>query len=151
MTEISVRRAAASDSQAVIGLVLALADYEHLEPPDPDAQTRLTAEMTSARPRFEVFLAECEGKVAGFAIFFETYSSFLATPKLYLEDIFVLPEYRGRGIGKAIFQKLVEEARARGCGLMEWTALDWNTPAHEFYRRMGGRHLKAWQVFRLDL
>jgi GNAT superfamily N-acetyltransferase len=151
MPEIVIRRATAADAATVVGLITALAGYERLEPPDAAARARLTAEMTSDKPRFEAFLAEYDGVAASCAIVFETYSSFLAKPKLYIEDIFVLPEYRGRGVGKRLFQRLVEEARTRGCGLMEWTALDWNTPAHEFYRKMGGHHLNAWQVFRLEL
>lgn len=107
--------------------------------------------MASPNPRFEAFIAECDGEPVGFTLVFETYSSFLAKPKLYLEDIFVLPAFRRHGVGKALFEYLAAEARRRGCAVMEWTALDWNTPAHKFYGKMGGRHLKAWQVFRLDL
>ncbi len=151
MPDISVRLATVADAPTVTGLITALATYERLEPPGAAARARLTAEMASENPRFEAFLAEYDGVAAGCAIVFETYSSFLAKPKLYLEDIFVLPEYRGRGVGKHLFQRLIDEARTRGCGLMEWTALDWNTPAHEFYRKMGGYHLKPWQVFRLEL
>jgi len=151
MPEISIRRAAAADAPAVVELIEALADYEYLDPPDAAASTRLAAEMASAKPRFDAFLAEYDGSPAGFALVFETYSSFLARPKLYIEDLFVLSECRGRGVGRALFEAMVEEGKKRGCSLLEWTALDWNTPAHEFYKKMGGRLLKAWQVYRLNL
>ncbi|MEN8614576.1 GNAT family N-acetyltransferase [Dehalogenimonas sp. THU2] len=149
--KIVVRRAAAKDAGAVIDLITALAEFEKLEPPDAAARERCVAEMQRERPRFETFLVEDDGKAAGCAIVYETWGSFNAMPKLYLEDIIVLPEYRGRGVGKALFQAIIGEAELRGCGMMEWTALDWNTPAHQFYKKMGARHLEAWQVYRLDL
>ena len=151
MSETIVRHAAAADAPAVIELIKALADYERLDPPDAAAQSRFAADMASERPRFDAYLAECDGKTAGCTIVFETYSSFLARPKLYIEDIFVLPEYRGRGVGRALFEAMIEEAKQRDCGLMEWTALDWNAPAHQFYGKMGGRILQAWQVYRLEI
>jgi GNAT superfamily N-acetyltransferase len=151
MSEIKIRRAAAEDAPAVISLIKALAEYEKLTPPDEAAQARLTSDQAAGKPRFEAYLAEIDGQAVGCTIVFEAYGSFMARPKLYIEDIFVLPEHRGRGAGKALFQAMAEEARKRGCGLMEWTALDWNTPAHDFYRKMGGRRLDAWQVFRLEL
>ncbi|PVV83309.1 GNAT family N-acetyltransferase [Dehalogenimonas alkenigignens] len=148
---IAIRQATAADEPVIVSLIEALAEYEALEPPTDAARARLAAELASPRPRFEAFIAECGGEPAGFALVFETYSSFLAKPKLYLEDIFVLPAFRRHGVGKALFEHLAATARRRGCAVMEWTALDWNSPAHKFYGKMGGRHLKAWQVFRLDL
>jgi GNAT superfamily N-acetyltransferase len=149
--EITIRRASREDAATVIKLLTALAEYEKLTPPDAAGQERLSADLASANPRFEAYLAESDGKAIGYAIVFETYGSFRAKSKLYLEDLFVLPEYRGRGAGKTLFEAMVEQGRIRGCGAVEWTALDWNIPAHEFYRRMGGRRLEAWQVFQLEL
>lgn len=151
MPEITIRRAAAEDAQTMVTLLTALAEYERLTPPDSAGRARLSAEMASANPRFEAYLAESGCKAIGYAVVFETYGSFMAKPKLYLEDLFILPEYRGRGAGKALFQAMVEQARIRGCAKMEWTALDWNTSAHDFYRKMGGRRLDALQVFQLKL
>jgi GNAT superfamily N-acetyltransferase len=151
MSEITVRRAAAEDAPTVINLLTALAEYEKLMPPDAAGQERLTTEMASAKPRFEAYLVENDRKAIGYAIVFETYGTFMAQPKLYLEDLFILPEYRGMGAGKALFQTMIEEARIRGCAKLEWTALDWNTPAHDFYHKMGGRRINDLQVFQLKL
>ncbi len=151
MNEITIRRAAAEDSSTVISLLTALAEYEKLTPPDSAGRERLSAEMSSANPRFEAYLAESDGKAIGYAIVFETYGSFMAKPKLYLEDLFILPEYRSRGIGKVLFQAMINQAKLRGCAKLEWTALDWNTPAHDFYRKMGGHRIDDLQVFQLKL
>lgn len=146
---ITVRGAAPSDADALIRLVHRLADYEKLPPPDPEAEHRLVRDLFSAPPRIQAYLAECEGTAAGYAFVFETYSSFLALPTLYLEDIFVLPEFRNRNIGSELFLAIVREAHARGCGRMEWAVLDWNRLALNFYQRMGARHMKEWQLYRL--
>ncbi|MGI2335051.1 MAG: N-acetyltransferase family protein [Dehalogenimonas sp.] len=151
MPDIVVRCATKEDVQTVLELVRALAEYEKLEPPDQAAQARFAADMVAERPRFEVYLAEYDGIVAGCAIVFETYGSFQGKPKLYIEDLFILDEYRRHGVGKVLFQSLIAEAHNRGYSTMEWTALDWNTSAHRFYHKMGGRRLETWQVFRLEL
>jgi GNAT superfamily N-acetyltransferase len=151
MSEITIRRAAPEDAATVITLLVALAEYEKLTPPDTAGRERLHDELASAAPRFEAYLAESGNKAVGCAVIFETFGTFRAKSKLYIEDLFVLPEYRGRGAGKALFQAMIEQARNRGCGAMEWTALDWNTPAHNFYSKMGGRKLDAIQVFQLEL
>ena len=117
-----VRRATAADAEAILQLVDALADYESLPRPSAEAKKRLAADMDK---RFDAWIAEVDGKSAGYAFVFETYSSFLALPTLYLEDLFVLPEYRSRKVGFALFSKVLEEAKRRGCGRMEWTVLDW--------------------------
>ena len=145
-----IRQMLPEDGLAFVGLIDALADYENLDRPDPDAKARLLADAFSERPRFEVRLAEVDGVVAGYAFFFMTYSSFLAKPLPYLEDIFVLTEHRGVGAGKALFDACVTEARARGCGRMEWRVLTWNEPAIAFYRRRGAQNLEEWHTFRLD-
>jgi len=145
-----IRQMLPEDGLAFVGLIDALADYENLDRPDADAKARLLLVGFSERPRFEVRLAEVDGVVAGYAFFFMTYSSFLAKPLLYLEDIFVLTEHRGIGAGRALFDACVTEARARGCGRMEWRVLTWNEPAIAFYRRRGAQNLEEWHTFRLD-
>jgi GNAT superfamily N-acetyltransferase len=146
---ITIRRADPSDGGTVLGLVRGLADYEKLAPPDEVAQQRLLHDMFSTPPKIQAYLAEYEGTPAGYAFVFETYSSFLALPTLYLEDIFVLPTFRSKKVGYRLFTKMVAEAHRRGCGRMEWSVLDWNRLAIDFYKGMGASHMKEWQVFRL--
>ena len=149
-TNVIVRKAIAADSGAILRLIRGLAEYEQLDPPDSAAQQRLLTDAFSERPRFDVFLAELNGEVCGYAFVFETYSTFLALPTLYLEDLFVLPEFRGSGAGMALFRKCVEEAQQRGCGRLDWTVLDWNELAKRFYARLGATHLQDWQLYRLS-
>ena len=113
-------------------------------------RARLAADAVAVPRPFEALLAEVDGVVAGYAVYFMTYSTFLARPTLYLEDIFVLPAARGQGAGRRLFEACAAEAVRRGCGRMEWVVLDWNTPAIEFYRRRGARQLTEWLPFRLD-
>ncbi|HEX8228243.1 MAG TPA: GNAT family N-acetyltransferase [Chloroflexia bacterium] len=148
--EVSVRRATPQDGPTIVRLITALADFEKLPPPDEAAQSRLLNDAFGPRPRFEIFLAEQEGAVAGYAFVFETYSTFLALPTLYLEDLFVLEEYRGKRVGYALFLHCAHEAVRRGCGRFEWTVLDWNQHAISFYERLGARHLDDWRIYRLD-
>ena len=144
-----IRRAIPADGEALLLLIEKLAEYEHLTPPDEGARARLIRDMFSTPPRIEAYLALLDGLPVGYALVFETYSSFLALPTLYLEDIFVLPEHRRGGIGMRFFRTLVAEAHRRGCGRMEWTVLDWNTPAINFYRKIGAREMSEWKTFRL--
>jgi GNAT superfamily N-acetyltransferase len=144
-----VRRAVKSDAETVLSLVRALADYEHLDPPDEAAQQRLVRDLFGERPRLEAYLCESSGQSVGYAFVFETYSSFLALPTLYLEDLFVLPSARGTGAGYALFSAAAQEAHRRGCGRMEWTVLDWNSLAINFYRKLGANHMKEWHLYRL--
>ena len=145
-----VRPLARTDVPALLDLVDALADYEHLPRPTDEARARLEVDATASPPRFEVLLAEVDGSVAGYAIYFWTYSTFLARPTLYLEDLFVRPEARQRGAGAALFDACAAEAVRHEAGRMEWQVLDWNEPSLAFYRRKGARHLAEWQTFRLD-
>jgi GNAT superfamily N-acetyltransferase len=144
-----VRPATPADTPAILSLVLGLAEYEKLPPPDVAARERLIRDMFSTPPRIQAFLAEIEGIPAGYAFVFETYSSFLALPTLYLEDLFVLPEFRSRKAGYALFTYVVAEAHRRGCGRMEWSVLTWNRLAIDFYVRMGAQHLADWAMYRL--
>jgi len=130
-------------------LILALAEFEKLPPPNDEAKLRLMRDCLSSSPRFEAYLAYCDNVIVAYAIIFETYSSFLAKPTLYLEDIFVLPDERRKNIGKQFFKFLATLANERNCGRMEWCVLDWNTSAQNFYKKFGATHLKEWCYFRL--
>jgi GNAT superfamily N-acetyltransferase len=149
---ISVRPAQREDADALLELIDALAAYEILDPPDAEAKARLVYDGFERNPtRFDVFLAFDEGSDVpiGYAIVFETYSSFLAKPTLYIEDIFVMPDARKKGTGSALFGYLAEEALRRGCGRMDWICLEWNTLAIDFYEKRGARHMSDWRAYRL--
>lgn len=148
--QVTVRPATPDDADVINSLTVALAEYEKLPPPDEAARARLINDAFSPNPRVSIFLAETSGRVVGYAFTFETYSTFLALPSLYLEDLFVLPEYRGRGAGVALMKYLAGEAIRRGCGRLEWTVLDWNRSAIEFYEHLGAAHMSDWLLYRLD-
>lgn len=131
-------------------LLRALAAYERLDPPDAAAEARLRADALGSRPRFEAALAiDDGGRAVGYAIWLETYSSLLARPTMYLEDLFVVEDARGAGAGGMLFDYVRALGERRGCGRMDWQVLDWNTPAREFYRRRGAEWLKEWLLYRL--
>ena len=144
-----VRKAMPPDAETILSLVDGLAEYEKLPPPDAAAKERLINDMFAERPRIQAYLAEYNGRAVGYAFVFESYSSFLALPTLYLEDLFVLPEYRSKKVGLALFTSMVKEAFDRGCGRMEWSVLEWNRLAIDFYKRLGATHMKEWQLYRL--
>jgi GNAT superfamily N-acetyltransferase len=146
---IHVRAATEADGPTFLALVQSLAEYEKLDPPSPEAERRLLRDAFGPKPRFEVLIAEKDGKAVGYAVYFEIYSSFLALPSLYLEDLFVITEARGAGAGKALMRWLAREAVRRGCGRFEWQVLDWNRLAIDFYERLGAQHLAAWETYRL--
>jgi GNAT superfamily N-acetyltransferase len=147
---VTVRPASAEDGETFLALVDALADYEKLDRPSPEARGRLLRDAFGPEPRrIQVYLAERDGRAVAYAITLETYSSFLALPTLYLEDLFVLPEARRHGVGRAVFRYLAGEAVRRGCGRMEWVVLDWNQLAIDFYERLGARRLREWYTYRL--
>jgi GNAT superfamily N-acetyltransferase len=133
-----------------VRLIHALAGYEHLAPPDAAAIDRLRADAFGTRPRFHAALAvDDEDQAIGYAIWFETYSSFLARPTMYLEDLFVLERARGAGAGGMLFDYVRALGKERGCGRMEWQVLDWNASAREFYRRRNAEWMKEWLVYRI--
>lgn len=151
-TPFYMRRAARADAQHLMRLIIALAEFEKLEPPDADAQERLIEDAFGAKPRFEPWLAFADGvrEPVAYAIFLETYSSFLARPTLYIEDIFVFEEFRKRGIGGALLRKAIELADQRGCGRVEWTALDWNVNAQQVYEeKLGAKRMSEWLHYRM--
>lgn len=145
-----VRALMPADVPRLLDLIDGLADYEKLPRPDSDARQRLAADALADPPRFRSLLAEVDGQTVGYAIYFLTYSTFRARPTLYLEDVFVLPDWRGHGAGVALFRACAREAVANECARMEWQVLSWNEPSIEFYRRLGARHLEDWLPFRLD-
>ncbi len=147
--KVSIRKAKRSDSRDFVKLVVALAKFEHLAPPTSSAKRRLILD-TFQKKRLNLFLAFVDGRAVGYALYFFTYSSFLALPSLYLEDLFVLEQFRGVGIGKKLFVKCIEEAKRQDCGRMEWSVLTWNRKAIDFYEKMGARRLKEWHYYRLD-
>lgn len=146
---ISFRPGVAEDAPLILDFIRALAEYERLAHDVEATEERLRETLFGPRPYAEVVFAVVDGKEAGFALFFHNYSTFLARPGLYLEDLFVLPEFRGRGVGKGLLRHLAGLAVERGCGRFEWWVLDWNEPSIEFYRRQGAVAMDEWTVFRV--
>ena len=144
-----IRSATADDVPLILGFIRALATYEKLLPEVVATEATLHQTLFGSSPAAEVVLAEVDGRPAGFALYFFNYSTFLAQPGLYLEDLFVAPEFRGQGTGKALLLHLAKIANDRGCGRMEWSVLDWNEPAKGFYRKLGARLLDDWRICRL--
>ena len=148
MNQTTVRRGRRADSAGFLKLLLALAEFEHLEPPSADGQRRIVADIFEKK-RLNLFVASERGKLVGYALYFYTYSSFLARPTLYLEDLFVLEEHRKKGLGFALFLRCVDEAVKQDCGRMEWAVLGWNKKAIGFYEKLGARRLDEWHFYRL--
>lgn len=148
---ILIRPASSSDIPQILQFIHGLAEYENLlqEVEATEQRLRETLFPADGRPVAECRLAFVDNNAAGFAIFFANYSTFLAKPGLYLEDLFVHPEFRGRGVGKALLLELAKLANRRGCGRMEWTVLDWNKPAIDFYESLGAARKTEWQICRL--
>jgi GNAT superfamily N-acetyltransferase len=145
----AIRHGREADVAGILRLIRALAEYEKLAHEVVADEAALARTLFGADPAAEVLLAEEDGRTVGFALFFRSYSTFLARPGLYLEDLFVEPAWRGRGIGKALLQAVARLAVARGCGRLEWSVLDWNAPAIGFYASLGARPMDDWTVFRL--
>ena len=150
MDPLRLRDANPGDAGTIHDFICALALYER----EPDAvettPEALAQQLASEQPPFECVLAELGGQAVGFALFFYNYSTWKGRRGLYLEDLFVLPEFRGRGVGKALFLHVGKLAKQRGCARYEWAALDWNTPAIAFYKRFGAEPLSEWTTFRLS-
>lgn len=150
MSDITIRQATRADKKSFIGLVDAHAAFEKMPPLTEEAKGRLLRDGFSDHRLYSAFLASLDGRDVGYAITYEAYSSFLARPVFYLEDIFVYEDVRGKGFGGAMFQYLVEEAVDRGCARMEWMVVDWNDNAIGFYERRGAIQLSEWHSYRLD-
>lgn len=145
----SVRAANAADVAEILRLIQALAEYEKLRDEAVATVDDLRQTLFGARPAAEVLLAESDGRAVGMALFFQNYSTFLGKPGIYLEDLFVEPALRGQGIGKALLQAVARLAVERGCGRFEWSVLDWNQPAIDFYQSLGARPMSDWTIFRV--
>lgn len=145
----TLRSATAADVPLILSLIRDLATYEKLLPEVVATEDSLRQTLFDAAPAAHVVISEVDGRPAGFALYFFNYSTFLAKPGLYLEDLFVKPAFRGTGTGKALLLHLAKIANARDCGRMEWAVLDWNEPAKGFYQKIGAVPLNDWRVMRL--
>ena len=145
----TLRPATAADVPQILAFIRGLAEYERLLHEVVATEDGLRQALFGPRPYAEVVLAEDAGVPVGFALFFHTFSTFLGQPGIYLEDLFVIPDARGRGVGKALLAELARLAIARGCGRVEWAVLDWNAPAIGFYDSLGARPNEDWTVYRL--
>jgi GNAT superfamily N-acetyltransferase len=148
-TSFEIRAAAPEDVPHLLALIRALADYERLTHLVAADEAALRAELFGERPVIEALIAWADGSPAGFAIYFQNYSTFLGRRGLYLEDLFVRPEHRGKGFGKALLVAVARIAHARGAGRFEWMALDWNKPAIDFYKGLGAAEMGEWRLFRV--
>lgn len=145
----ALRAAEPRDVPAIVGLIRELADFEkltHLLEVTPEG---LHPQLFGARPAAEALVAEHDGQLIGFALFFTNFSTFLGKPGLYLEDLYVQPAHRGAGVGRALLMHLAGLARERGCGRFEWSVLDWNADAIRFYERLGATLLPEWRLCRV--
>ncbi len=147
--DVRIAAATARDVPVLLRLITALADYEKLASAVVATEDQIRDTMFTGVPQAEAVIAYADGEPVGLAIWFHNYSTFLGRRGLYLEDLFVLPEWRGQGIGKALLVHLAGIAVARGCGRMEWSVLDWNEPAIGFYKSLGAVPMDEWTVFRL--
>ena len=146
--DVTVRFAQREDTPLILRFIRELADYEHLLD-EVVADEATLEEWLFDRQKAEVIFAMAEGREVGFALFFHNFSTFLGRAGLYLEDLYVLPAYRGRGYGKALLKQLAAIAVERGCGRLEWWCLDWNQSSIDFYRAMGAQPMSDWTVYRL--
>ena len=137
------------DVALILSLIKGLAEYEKLAHEVTATEEALRASLFGSHPAAEVVIAYAGDEAVGFALYFHTYSTFLAKRGLYLEDLFVVPEWRGRGAGRALLTHLARIAVERGCGRFEWSVLDWNAPSIAFYKNLGARAMHDWTIFRV--
>jgi GNAT superfamily N-acetyltransferase len=149
MAEFRIEPAIASDVPVLLDLIKALAAYEKLTHEVVATESDLHAALFGPRPAAEAAIAYAGDEPAGFAVFFHNFSTFLGRPGMYLEDLFVQPRWRGRGLGRLLMAHVAKIAVERRCGRLEWSVLDWNEPAIGFYRRLGARPMDDWTVYRL--
>lgn len=147
---LTIRDAVPEDIDLIHGFILALADYERLSHEVRTDKAVLAKHLFGPRPMAEVLIAQLDGAPVGFALFFHNFSTFEGRPGVYLEDLFVAPEARGQGVGKALLVRLAQLAVERDCARLEWWVLDWNMPAIEFYTSLGARPMDEWTVNRVD-
>lgn len=146
---LNVRPAKPTDTALIFALIRELAEYEKLAHAVVATEAQLRENLFGATPQAEVVIAEWNGEPAGFALFFHNFSTFVGKRGLYLEDLFVRPALRGKGIGKALLQHLARIAIERDCGRFEWAVLDWNAPARDFYVSLGAKPVPEWDIFRV--
>ncbi len=147
--DVSVAPATPGDVTDILRFIRGLAEYEKLTEECVATEDDLRRTLFAERPAAELLIARIGSTPVGFALFFQSYSTFLAKPGIYLEDVFVLPEHRGKGAGKALLVRLAQITRQRGCGRLEWSVLDWNAPAIEFYQRLGATVMPDWRICRM--
>jgi GNAT superfamily N-acetyltransferase len=148
-SSVAIRFATVEDVPLILTLIRGLAEYERLAHEVVVSERDLRDSLFGSSPGAEVLIAQIDDEPAGFALFFHNYSTFLGRRGLYLEDLFVFPKHRGRGIGRALMARLAHLARERRCGRFEWWVLDWNEPSIRFYESLGARAMSEWTVFRL--
>lgn len=146
---ITIRAALPSDVPVILRFIQGLAEYEKLSHACVATEAALSTTLFGAHPYAEVLLGFWDEAPAGFALFFHNYSTFLAKPGIYLEDLFVEPSVRGKGLGKALLSQLARVAVDRGCGRLEWSVLDWNEPSIQFYKRLGAVAMDEWTGYRV--
>jgi GNAT superfamily N-acetyltransferase len=147
---LTIRPATPDDIDLIHGFICALADYEKLRHEVVADTALLARHLFGPQPKAEVLIGEIEGVPRGFALYFHNFSTFEGKPGIYLEDLFVAPEARGHGLGKALLARLAQLAITRECARLEWSVLDWNEPAIQFYRALGARPMDEWTVNRVD-
>lgn len=148
-SDLVIQPATLADVPLILELIRELAEYERAPQDVVATETHLKEVLFGEKPSAEVLLAFAGKEAVGFAVYFFNFSTWLGRPGLYLEDLFVRPETRGRGYGRALLERLARIAHERGCGRMEWAVLDWNEPAIQFYRKLGAQPMEEWTVFRL--
>ncbi len=149
MLELEIRPGTEEDVALILSLIRELAEYEHLSHEVVANEAMLRDSLFGERRAAEVLLGHLDDEPAGFALFFHNFSTFLGRPGIYLEDLYVRPEFRGAGVGRAMLVRLARLARERGCGRLEWSVLDWNEPAISFYKRLGASPVSGWSVYRV--
>jgi GNAT superfamily N-acetyltransferase len=148
-TEFRIESATEGDIPVILGLIKGLAEYEKLSHEAVATEEGLRETLFGARRVAEVLIGYAGKEPVGFAVFFHNYSTFLGRPGIYLEDLFVLPQWRRRGLGSQLLRRIAQIAVERGCGRLEWSVLDWNEPAIGFYKKLGARAMDEWTVYRV--
>jgi GNAT superfamily N-acetyltransferase len=144
-----IRSATFDDVPAIASMIRELAEYEHLSHEVILDEQMLGEHLFGARPFAEVLIAQASDEIAGFALFFHNYSTFMGKPGIYLEDLFVRPAFRKQGHGKQLLKRVAKLAMERGCGRLEWSVLDWNAPSIAFYKSLGARAMEDWTIYRV--
>ena len=148
-TNLIIKKAKVKDVPLILSLIKELAEYEKLTHEVVASEKDLSRNLFGSKKFAEVLLAYYDNEPAGMALFFHNYSTFEGKPGIYLEDLYVKPEFRGKGIGKSLLLKLISIANKRKCGRVEWAVLDWNQPAIDFYKKLGAEPMDSWKIFRL--